>query len=273
MGSLFKLIRSFFYLITGRMDKMREGVESNPTVVKAKYEAIVKDKITRAKSFMEAVAGLMATEETKKSKITSLTKEVENLTKLQNGALSKAKSRADKLIAEGKTMEDVKKDAEYIKHSSAYKDFSSTLKEKESRIDEIEEELSTLSGTVTNYKVQLESINREIDKLREESSEAVADIAAAKEQENISNALSNIAGDSTAEDLNSLRNQRQQIKNRAKISSDLAGTTVKAQEADYMEASALSDANDELDSLIFGKHDLPKTEELNVVKVGEKLPE
>lgn len=267
MRSLFKLIRAFWYLVTGRIDKIREGVESNPTAMKAQYNDIIKEKANRAKSFMDAVAGLMGSEENKKAKHAQLLKEIEGLSKLREGALAKAKSRANKLTADGKTQDDVKGDAEYIKHSSAYRDFSSTMQEKEKRAEELEGELGEIGKSVANYKTQLEGINREIDKLRDESLEAVADVSAAKEQENINKALSNISGDSTAESLSNLRSSRQNAKNRAKITGELAGTTAKAQEADYLAAAASNEADSELDSLIFGgaKESTPA--------MSEKLPE
>ncbi len=268
MRSLFKLIRSFFYLITGRLDEVRAGVESNPTAMKSQYENIIKEKAKRANSFMDAVAGLMSSQEDKKVKHDLLLKEMENLGKIREGALSKAKSRANKLTADGKSQDEIKTDAEYIKHTSAYKDFSSTMHEKEQRAVELETSLTELDKQVGTYKSQLEGINREIDKLRDESLEAVADVAAATEQEKISKALSNISGDSTDGALNDLRNRRKQATNKAKVAGELSGTTAKAQEDEYLAAGVNTAASDELDSIIFGTK-----KETESSKPNERLPE
>ena len=57
-------IKAVGYLLTGQIDSARRVLDTNPHVIKAKYDAIVEDKIERIhQSSKQAVAGLIAQEE------------------------------------------------------------------------------------------------------------------------------------------------------------------------------------------------------------------
>ena len=274
MGSLIRLIKSFFYYFTGRVDNVRKGIESDPTAMRAQFDSIIKEKAASAKTFMEAVAGLMNSEETKRAKHKDLVKQINELAKMKQSALSKAQERANKLKMDGKTPEEIKADATYIKHTAAYKDFSSTMEEKEKYARDLEAEVDGLSKQVSTYKTQLAGVQREIDNLRAESNEAIADIAAAKEQEKIANALSSITNftkDSSGEALSSLREARQKAKNQAKIVTELAETTVTSQHSEYAK-DGNDELDDELDRMIFGNDEI-KSDVKTEVKESSKLPE
>ena len=82
--------------------------------------------------------------------------------------------------------------------------------------------------------------------------------------------LSGISTDGSSEELQRLRQMRQELKAEARISKELAGTDTKAQEAEFLEYARKSTASSEFDSLI-GLGEKPQGEKSK--DQGPALPE
>ena len=245
-----RYLRAVGYLITGNIDKARESLNQNPAVVRATYAEIVREKSGRIREYRNAVAGLITQEEKKKEQIKSLTAEMERLENLKTGALAKAKKRAAQLQAAGKSAEDIQHDEDYIKCKAAFSDFGSTLDEKQRRITELEQDVEEYGGKIKNHKVQLQSLLRELDKVKAEADEAVADMVTAQEEKDIADMMTGISEDGSASQLAEMRELRQKVKAEARVATELAGTDTKSQEAEFLEYARTSEANSEFDALI-----------------------
>jgi hypothetical protein len=270
-GAIGRWIKAVGYLLTGQIDSARRVLDTNPHVVRAKYDAIIREKVSRIQTYKQAVAGLIAQQENKLAAVKNLTEDVGNLERLKAGALAKAKQTVEKLKAAGKSEEEVKANEDYKRCLAAYNDFSSTLAEKQARIAENEADIATYTKNIGDHKVQLQQLLRDVDKIRSEAADAVADVITAKQEKDIADMLSGIAQDGTAKELQDLRQMRQELKAEARISKEMAGTDTKAQEAEFLEYARTSAANTEFDSLIgLGT----KTEAAPAVKEkGQALPE
>jgi len=271
-GAIGRWIKAVGYLLTGQIDSARRVLDTNPHVVRAKYDAIINEKISRIQTYKQAVAGLIAQQENKLAAVRNLTEETGNLERLKAGALAKAKQTVEKLKAAGKSEEEVKSNEDYKRCLAAYNDFSSTLAEKQSRITENENDIETYRKNIGDHKVQLQQLLRDVEKIRSESADAVADVITAKQEKDIADMLSGIAQDGTAKELQDLRKMRQELKAEARISKELAGTDTKAQEAEFLEYARTSASNTEIDSLVgLGA---TKTEAAPATKEkGQALPE
>lgn len=247
MGRYFK---AFGYLITGRIDRARESLSKDPAVVRATYAEIVRDKSERIREYRNAVAGLITQEERKKAQVRKLTEEVQRLEGLKAGALAKAKKSAEALQASGKSTEAIQADEDYMKCRAAFGDFSSTLNEKLERIVELEGDLADYGKKIGNHKVQLHQLIRDLDKLKTEANEAVAEMVTANEEKDIADMLTGISEDGTAKELADMRDLRQKVKAEARIATELAGTDTRAEEAEFLEFARQSEANSEFDTLI-----------------------
>ncbi|MFK7959598.1 MAG: PspA/IM30 family protein, partial [Phycisphaerales bacterium] len=245
-----RYIRAFGYLITGRVDSARKELQTNPYVVQATYANIIEEKTARIHQYKDAVAGLIAQEEKKLASVRTLTADVERLEQLKEGAAAKARQLVASMQAEGKSMEQIKTHDDYRQCLTAFNDFTSTLAEKNARIEELEADVHQITESVSGHKVQLTQLKREIDKLKEEQHEAVADIITAKEEEELADMISGISQDTTNKELQELRDVRQQVKAKARISREMAGTDTARQEAEFMEFARTHSANDEFDALI-----------------------
>ena len=247
-----RLFKSIWYMLTGRAHELSDKIMENPEAVRGAYEDIIKDKKENIQRYKGAVGQLMALLKQKQVSVQELTQEVTRLEDLKKGALAKAKQVANDLQSQGISPEEIKTDVDYTKCVAAYNDFSSTLTEKEARIGELEEDIQRAQQDIDGHKVQLETLTRDLKKIQEEQSEAVADLISARETEEIADMLSGISKDGTNQELVRMREVRQKAKSRAEISQELAGTDANSQENEFLEAARSSETSDEFDALIFG---------------------
>ncbi len=247
-GAIGRWFKAVGYLLTGRIDAARRVLDTNPHVMRAQYDEIIKEKTGRIQQYKQAVAGLIAQQEHKLAKMQTLTEEVEKIERLKVGALAKAKQRVTEMGTADKAA--IQADGEYQKCLGAYNDFSSTLSEKQERITELEADIQDYGRRVSEHKVQLQHLARDIDKLKSESHDAVADLIGAKQEKEISDALSGIGEDGSDKELQRLRDMRREIKAEAKISKELAGTDARVQEAEFLEYARTSSSNSEFESLV-----------------------
>jgi phage shock protein A len=248
---MFKAMSRYFralgYLLTGQITKATDTLNTNPTVISANYDRIISDKRQRLTQYKDAVAAMIAQEESKKEKVRALTEEMGKLEKLKAGAAAKAKSLVDKYAGDPAA---VKNDPEYLKCQSAFKDFSNTLAEKAKRVSELEEDLKVLVNNAAGHKTQIMALMRELEKLKEEKHDAVADILSATEEKQIADMMTGISNDRTSEELRDLRELRQKAAAGAKISRELAGLDTKRAENEFMEYAQASESDNEFDQLI-----------------------
>ncbi len=242
-----KYFRAVWYLMTFRVTKASETLRMNPGVISANYDRVIEEKRSRLNQYKDAVSAMIAQEESKKEKLRLVTEEIEKLEKLRAGAAAKAKKLVEKY---GSNPEAIKGDPDYIKCQAAFKDFSSTLAEKQQRATEIDEDLKQLVANVSGHKTQIQSLMRDLDKLKEEKHDAVADVLSASEEKQIADMMTGLSNDRTSEELRELRELRQKASASARISRELAGMDTQRAEAEFLEYAQTSEADDEFDALI-----------------------
>ena len=242
-----KYFRAVWYLMTFRVDKASETLRMNPGVISANYDRVIEEKRNRLNQYKDAVSAMIAQEESKKEKLRMITDEIGKLEKLRAGAAAKAKSLVERYNGD---VTAVKSDPEYIKCQAAFKDFSSTLAEKQQRATEIDDDLKQLVANVSGHKTQIQSLMRDLEKLKEEKHDAVADVLSASEEKQIADMMTGLSNDRTSEELRELREMRQKAQANARISRELAGMDTQRAEAEFMEYAQASEADDEFDALI-----------------------
>ncbi len=250
LAAIWRYVKSFLYLITGQIDKSRKALDSNPNVMRAKFDDIIKGKVEQIHTYKQAVATLIAQQEKKMAKVKSLTEEVQKLENLKAGALAMAKQAVAKLQGEGKTKEDVHADADYKKCLTAYNDFAATLEEKKDHIKDLEGDIAEYDGSIANHKINLQQLQRDIQKLKSEAADAVADVITAKEERDLSDMLNGISKDGMAKELQDMRDLRHEMRAEARVSREMAGTDSKAQEAQFLDYARSNTATDEFDALL-----------------------
>ena len=249
-GAIGRWFKAVWYKITGQIDQARRGLDTDPHVMRAKFDDIIKGKVNQIHTYKQAVATLIAQQEKKMAKVKSLTEEVQKLENLKAGALAMAKQTVAKLQGEGKTKEEVHANADYKKCLTAYNDFAATLTEKQDHIKDLENDIGEYDGSIANHKINLQQLQRDIEKLKSEAADAVADVITAKEERDLSDMLNGISKDGMAKELQDMRDLRHEMRAEARVSREMAGTDSKQQEAQFLEYARSNTASDEFDSLL-----------------------
>lgn len=245
--AIWRYVRAFGYLLTGRINQARQSLSLNPHVIEATYDEITENKTARVQQLKGAVARLIAQKSDKEQRYKKIVEDIKKHEDLKTGAASKAKKL---LLTLNNDVNAARQNTEYTKCETAFKDFSSTLKELEKNAEEIEDSLTTLNGSIEQNKLSLEQQLREIERLKEEKSTAVAEVINAKEEEEIADMLNGISADDSSKKLQELRDLRNQAKAKAQISRELAGVDVKKQENEFLAYAENSEANAEFEKLL-----------------------
>ena len=250
LAAVWRWCKAFLYLVTGQIDKSRRVLDKNPSVMQAKFDDIIKGKVDQIHTYKQAVAKLIAQQEKKMAKLKTLTEETKKLETLKAGALAMAKQTVSKLQNEGQTKEEIHSSEQYRKCLTAYNDFAATVTEKQDHIKDLEGDIAEYDESLANHKVNLQQLTRDIDKLKSEAADAVADVITAKEETDLADMLNGISKDGMAKELQDMRELRSEMRAEARVSREMAGTDGKAQEAEFLEYARTNTATDEFDSLL-----------------------
>ncbi len=247
-----RFFKAMWYTLTGRAHEAADRAMENPEAVRGAYEDIIKDKQGNIQRYKQAIGQLIALVEQKKGTVNGLTNDIDRLEELKAGAIAKAQQVAGNLQNSGMAPEEVKQHSEYQRCVDAYNDFHSTLEEKNARITELEEDIERAQTDIASHKLQITTLHRDLGKIKEEQSEAVADLITAREQEDIADMLSGISMDGTSAELTRMREIREKAKGRSVVAQELAGTDSRTEEEEFLTAARTSATSSEFDSLIFG---------------------
>lgn len=247
-----RFFKAVWYTLTGRAHESADRMMENPEAVRGAYEDIIRDKQGNIQRYKAAIGQLIALVEQKKSSVKNLTDDINRLEELKAGAIAKAKSTAAELQNSGMAPDEVKQHSEYVRCVTAYNDFHSTLEEKNARVTELEADIERAQQDIEAHKLQITTLHRDLAKIKTESSEAVADLITAREQEDIADMLSGISMDGTSAELARMREVREKAKGRSKVAQELAGTDSRTEEEEFLTAARTTATSDEFDSLIFG---------------------
>ena len=249
-GAIGRWFKAVWYKITGQIDQARRGLDTDPHVMRAKFDDIIKGKVNQIHTYKQAVATLIAQQEKKMAKVKSLTEEVQKLENLKAGALAMAQQAVAKLQGEGKTKEELHADPDYKKCLTAYNDFAATLTEKQDHIKDLENDIGEYDASIANHKINLQQLQRDIEKLKSEAADAVADVITSKEETELADMINGISKDGMGKELQNMRDLRHEMRAEARVSREMAGTDSKVQEAEFLEYARSNTATDEFDSLL-----------------------
>mgnify|MGYP001259495267 FL=1 len=249
---MFRWLRAWIYKLTGFFGDAADEMQVDKHVMSATYDRSIAKMQDRFQTVKGAVAELMGIEEDKTAKVNELTKRVEHLESVKAGAQGMLQQLINRLRQQNPaiTPDEIKRHPEYIEHSTAYNDADSTQKEIEERIHELEGEVEQRKAQIAQYTAELQQMQREFTRLKEEKHEAIADVQIAQQAEAVDNVLAGISADTTDKDLEAARNARKKARNKAAISSKMAGTDAKSQESQYLQFAAATKSNSKLDSLL-----------------------
>ncbi|BCX48423.1 hypothetical protein HAHE_23310 [Haloferula helveola] len=215
---------------------------------------IQKDKeIKDHAEFIKAVSTLAANVEASKKRLDESLDREEELIKKRDAAKFQL---AKVLKAKGLTREQAQTDADVMKWQQAFIDFQGKVRTEDELQARLEPELAERQGRLDQLKTQLAKRQREIKGLDDQKAQAIADYVDAKTTSELMDRLSGLEASSDRSVLNTVTNRISQMKQQAKIKSDLEGASADSIDVELETAMAEQAGLDLLDEMLAA--DLPE---------------
>ena len=249
-SALWRYMRAFGYMITGRFNKASESLAENEYVMAATYDASISKSKSRYQTTKTALAELISLEKEIVATMKGDGEKLERHQAIKFGAQASMQQIIDKLRAAGKSKEDIMADPAFIESKGSFESASTKLEEAQKSYDKKEEVLKTRRAAIAKQKTALQSMQRTAQDLEAEKQEALADVAVARQQEAVNNVLNGMSVDTTDQELEKTRKARNRVVARADISSEIAGVDANSTDEKFIAMASQSKASKELDSLL-----------------------
>ena len=164
----------------------------NIDAVRQTYEDIINDKKDNIQRYKHAMGQFIAIVEQKKNSLKDVTEKLDKLEQMKKAVTAKAESISLELKLSGLSDREIEQHPDYTRCIDSYNDFNSTVMEKKSRITELEDDIKRAQADIERHKPNITQLHRDVEKIKTEQSEAIADLITAREKEEINAILSDI---------------------------------------------------------------------------------
>ena len=253
--AIWRYMRAIGYLLTGRIDKAREALGTDPHVIAATMDQVIREKQENIQQVMDAVAELINLQENRKRDMKAEVGKVDKNQTIMAGAKAAGIRRAKALKADGAAADAIKTDVEYLRHMKAYADNKHTLSDRQQRVVQLEGKIASDQEKIDKYKLKLEQMKRSIEESKGKRAELIVRATSAQQEKDINTALAGLSTDNAAAEEEAIENAVGKLEAGARIASELAGTDTDAAEAEYLSFAADTEAEDEFNALIFGSEE------------------
>lgn len=164
----------------------------NIDAVRQLYEDIIRDKLSNIQRYKSAIGHLIAIVEQKKGSLKGLTDEINELEKRKDVVIAKSEEVSLELKVSGLSDREIEQHPDYTRCLNSFNDFDSTVKEHNACIKELEQEIERAQQEIEHHKSNIAHLHRDLEKIKREQAEAVADLITAREKEEINEILTDI---------------------------------------------------------------------------------
>lgn len=246
-----RYIKAVFALFTGGINGMRASLNTNKYVIAATFDEITDDQIEAIQTMSTAVASMITAKERKVSKVGDLTAHIKENAEYRDGALAMIDELKNKFnLATEEGISSLKATEDYQQASSAYESLSKEIQDDENTLDELEIGIKEDDEHLASRMAQLSEMKDQIEKIKSEKAETIADVTAAKQERQINDMINGISQNDAGERLAEMRQVRMQAKAEAKVGRTLAGTESKARKAKFKNFAHKRKSSSEFDKLL-----------------------
>ena len=239
-GKMWAMVRGIFIRAGDDM------VSSSPDAIKATYATAIDEAKRRYKEMERAVALLARERERTELSLKDLDKEEAELNKKLEGALAAAEAEPTN-----------------ASHREAGSRYLTRIKEIDAKQELLTADLEAQSGKVEEYKIKLRSFTSEIDRLKREQGEMVAEFVSHQQVIQLEDRLKGLGESAVDESLVAIREKVAGLRAQAKIATEMGGSTLQSQDQTYERLGAEREAQSRFDELL-------KARTEQKVEVGDK---
>lgn len=208
-------------------------VSSSPEAIRATYAAAIDDAKRRYKDMEKAVALLAAQRDKSELSLKGLEAEEADLRRKLDGALASAEAEPTNPT-----------------HREAGSRFLSRIQAIQEKQALLKADLDSSQLKVQEYQVKLRSFMEEIDKLKREQGEMVAEWVSSQQMVQLEDRLRGLGETAVDESLVAIREKVASMKARAKLASEMRGAELASQEETYERVGAEREAAARFDELL-----------------------
>tara|TARA_Y100000034_G_scaffold103692_1_gene129537 strand:- start:12428 stop:13258 length:831 start_codon:yes stop_codon:yes gene_type:complete len=273
--AMYRYVKAFFALLTGGINGMRMSLNENRHVIAATFDEIKDEQVASVQAMSDAVAEMIAAKERKVVKSGSLTERVAENAEMRDGALAmidELKGQFDLTTDEG--IEALKATEDYQEASGAYESLSKEIADDENTLEELDQAIEEDEKQLANRLAQLGTMKDQIEKIKEEKQETIADMESAKQEQKINDMINGISQNDSSERLQEMRDMRNKAKAKVKVGRKLAGTETNARKERFKKFAHKKKASSEFDKLLgIGKETAAPSTEGEATETATQLPE
>jgi phage shock protein A len=226
-GKLWARIRGIF------IQAGDDVVSSSPEAIRSTYAAAIDEAKRRYKEMERAVALLANEREKTEFALKSMETEKTEVQRKLEGALSASESNPGE-----------------SSHREAGIRYLTRIKEIEEKQTTFAHDLDTQRGRVEEYKSRLRSFSDEIEKLRKEQGQMVAEFISNHQLVQLEDRLRGLGESAVDASVVAIREKVAGLRAQAKIAAELRGTTAAGQDAEYEKIGAEKEAASRFDELL-----------------------
>jgi phage shock protein A len=226
-GKLWARIRGIF------IQAGDDFVSSTPEAISATYAAAIDDAKKRYKEMERAVALLARERDRVETSLKALDQEEEEVRRKLEGALAAAEAEPNNSA-----------------HPEAGTRYLTRIKEIDEKQASLTAELEAQRQKVEEYKLKLRSFSDEIDRLKREQGEMVAEFVSNQQMLQLEDRLKGLAETAVDESIVAIREKVAGLKAQAKIASEMRGAALEGQDEAYARIGAEKDAQARFDELL-----------------------
>jgi phage shock protein A len=227
IGKLWAVVRGFF---------IRAGddvVSGGPEAIRATYASAIDDAKRRYKDMQQAVARLVRERARTEQSLKDLDIEEKELQKKLEGALAMAEAEPDN-----------------PSHREAGSRYLTRIREIDEKQAALTEDLDVQRDKVEGYKTKLRAFSDEIEKLKREQGEMVAEFVSSRQVIQLEDRLKGLGESAVDESIVAIREKVANLKAEAKVASEMSSSSTGAQDERYERVGAEKEAANRFDELL-----------------------
>lgn len=226
-GKLWAVLRGVFIRAGDDM------VSSSPEAIRATYATAIDEAKKRYKDMEKAVALLARERERTEMSLKELDKEEAELQRKLEGALAAAEAEPTNTA-----------------HREAGTRYLNRIQEIDQKQELLTGDLEAQSAKVEEYKVKLRTFTDEIDRLKREQGELVAEFVSHQQVIQLEDRLKGLGETAVDESIVAIREKVANMRAQAKIATEMGGATLQSQDAAYERIGAERESQNRFDELL-----------------------
>jgi phage shock protein A len=226
-GKMWQLIKGFFIQAGDNM------VSSSPEAIRSTYASAIDDAKRQYKDMQEAVALLARERERTEQSLRKLEAEETELRNKLDGALAMAAKEPDNPA-----------------HREAGTRYLGRIKEIDERQAELTDELEAQRRKVEHYKEKLRKFTEEIDRLKKEQGEMVAEFVSTQQVLKLEDRLQGLSETAVDESIVAIREKVGRMKEQAKIATEMRESSSVSLDEQYERMGSQRQTETEFDQLL-----------------------